>query len=139
MRRNSGKSNCRRSKVIHLVNMTDDSIKIEWVVLDPLNRPVTLTSERKGHIVVGHPEFMTCSYLDALPNVIKTPDMILYDKFDSDTEIFCSLGYGVGVFSGNWLKVPVRYDISDSGTVVTAHFTRVVPDGVIKWLPPKIK
>lgn len=119
--------------------MSDDRQKVEWVVRDPLDRPVTLSTVRKMHILDGHPEFMVSTYLEALPGVIQAPHMILYDRFDFDMEIFCSLGLGLGPFSGQWLKVPVRYDISDTGSVVTAYFTPKTPEGKIKWLPPSMK
>lgn len=117
--------------------MTLGSAFVVWVVSDPLGRPVSLLEERKQHIITGHPEMG--AYMSGLETVITMPHMILQDQFDVSTDIFCKLNVGMGSYSGKWLKVPVRYDITDSGQVITAHFTGQVPDGTIKWMPPKLR
>lgn len=119
--------------------MSGSDTSAVWVVKDPLGRPVVLTKDQKQHIIDGHPEFGEYRYITALPDVISQPHMILLDIHDFDTEIFCKRDVGAGDFSGKWLKVPVRYDISDSGKIITAYFSPQVPKGEIKWLPPKIE
>lgn len=110
---------------------------IVWVVNDPFGRPVSFLAERKYHIITGHPELV--DYVDQLATIIPLPHMILEDQFDTSTEVFCKLGVGLGCYSGKWLKVPVRYDITDSGEVLTAYFAEKVPKGKIKWMPRKLK
>lgn len=118
--------------------MPDKFPKQEWVVNDPLNRPVELNSERKKHIIDGHPEFGTFKYIERLSEVITSPHMILKDLRDFDTEVYCRNDIGTNDFAGNWIKVPVRFDVTDTGSIITAYFDINVPKGTIKWLPKNI-
>lgn len=118
--------------------MATDKSKVIWLVTDPTEkkRPVRLTEARRDHILKDHIELEP--HIDSLSTIIESPKMILADADDIDTDLYCAQGYDLGEFGSLWLRIVVRFDISESGEVTTAYLTAEVPEGEIKWLPPKI-
>jgi len=116
--------------------MKTDSSQVIWVVTDPIQRELRLTDRGCAHIIRRHPEFE--EVIDSLSMIAEEPKMILRDDDDRDTSIYCGLGSDIGFSSDLWVKMPARFDISDSGEVLTAYLTRQVPNGDIIWLPKNI-
>ena len=117
--------------------MEGDEPKIVWAVKDPRGKPVVLTEDARDHIIDGHEELVY--YVDSLCDSVRHPRMILQDRHDFDTHLYCCKGKDIGCPEDLWLKTVVRFDISDSGKVITAYFPDRIPQGDILWLPPRIK
>ena len=113
--------------------------QVIWRVTDPTpkRRPVILTRSGYEHIVGHHPELEP--HIESLSTIIEQPVMILADKFDADTNLFCSKASDIGASGDLWLRVVAQFDISDSGEVTTAYLSSGVPNGDIIWLRPNIK
>ena len=103
--------------------------KVLWIVSDPKGNPVRLTEERAEHIIDHHPEMEP--HLPDLQAVITDPVYILPDKKDADTRLFCS--DQIKGTPAKWLVAPVRYDVSESGMIMTAWTTSELPNRRILW------
>jgi hypothetical protein len=89
-------------------------------VVDPDGRTVELTSERWAHITDGHPELARLR--DEVLETVRIPSR----RWPGPTvgeEWF----YREGVGPSRWLKVVVRYESTDRGSIVTAFARRRMP------------
>lgn len=95
-----------------------------------MGRPVELRSERVKHIRQGHKEFP----LDSLQTCISSPTYIQEDVHDIDTNVYSVKGLHSD-FPHLFGKVVVKFDITDKGSIVTAHLTSDLPVTRIIWMP----
>jgi hypothetical protein len=89
-------------------------------VVDPDGRRVDLYDERWSHIIDGHPEL--ARYQNEVVEAVRAPS-----RRKPGRELGEEWYYREQVGPSRWLKVVVRYGLSDRGWIVTAFARRSMP------------
>lgn len=92
-------------------------------------RQIRLTSERKEHIEIDHPEMS--GQLDKIRNTLINPDIIVKSRTDDSVELFY-LHYNTTPVTEKYLCVVVKILPSDL-FIITAYFTDTIKRGIILW------
>lgn len=88
--------------------------------VDPDSRTVVLTAERWTHITKGHPELS--HYQNEILETVRAPT-----RRQPGPTLGEEWFYGENVGPSRWLKVVVRFQSIDRGTILTAFARRSMP------------
>ena len=86
---------------------------------------IELTTERKRHIVIRHPELQ--GHLQKIGKVLQKPDEIRVSRYDANVLLFYK--YFGKIRGGKYFSVTVK--LADRSFVLTAYFTDQIRAGVL--------
>lgn len=93
---------------------------VVWNTLDYIQVPIELTTTVLGHAIYRHGDVPGLDSL--MRGNVEFPEMVVQSPKYDDTLIYSRLGIVEGMYSGQWLHVPVSFQVG-FGSVTSAYFS----------------